>query len=425
MSRSNNYLEPQLSAEIGFTPNAINNSITSYIQNDNVKVYQTFLTSLNMLKSDTSNSRGLLVKPTATVTSYTVEGVDRKESLEPIQYSNSYVEIPSSYSIKEELRQAALANPDNPIITIAATVRMTYDPDSLSFQFPNSDGNPTSDENATKVGTYVIGYSNISSSPGRGAASRESKNTDVTPLPSERKLYYMRDISPVIFHYNAVYNNTVDSQGNGNYGQLGINANEETANYVQINTAGIYDISGYGLKNDAHYIKIIIKLSKKSNYATALNIPTYLTGYELLNKNNVNVHNTSCLISTAGNEYTYVIPLEDLQTISTDVYKIPVNFKAYTGYNTDFERKNDEANNADMEYSNYRITMTVGLMKTANDSSVLLLSDKPDYVVYTNARLLSDIVTPKSQPAVTPDPNPGENPGDEPDDNPGNDPETP
>ena len=104
------------------------------------------------------------------------------------------------------------------------------------------------------------------------------------------------------------------------------------------------------------------------------------------------------LIDTSGNEYTYIIPLENLQTVATDVYRIPINFKAYTGYSDNFEKKNNSGT-IDMQYSNYRITMTVGLMKTSADTSVLMNSDKSDFVIYTNARLLSDIVEPK---AVTP-----------------------
>lgn len=111
MSKSNNSLEAKLKATVGFMPNAISGGITSYIQNNNVEVFQTFLTSLNMLDKDEDgnkiNSRGLLVKPIATVSEYTVAGVDRKDKLQDCKYSNSYVEIPNSYSIKSDLRTAA------------------------------------------------------------------------------------------------------------------------------------------------------------------------------------------------------------------------------------------------------------------------------------------------------------------------------
>lgn len=81
--------------------------------------------------------------------------------------------------------------------------------------------------------------------------------------------------------------------------------------------------------------------------------------------------------------------------MSENVYKIPINFKAYTGYNNKFEQINDD-DEMDMEYSNYRITVTVGLLEKSVDTSVLTNSAADDHVIYTNARLISDIVTPKN-----------------------------
>lgn len=413
ITKSNNYLEAQLTATVGFTQNAIDNGITSYINNNNVEVFQTFLTSLNMLYKDqhnnSVNNRGLLVKPTATVSEYTVAGTDRKAWLEDCKYSNSYVEIPNSYNIKNDLRKAAATNNHN--ITITANVRMTYSPDILNVQFPESDGN------TRDVGTYVIGYSNISSSQGQGAASRASDNTEEKRLPDTRKLYYMRDVSPVEFRYNAVANEAFENDGNGNYGQLGINANELTGNYVQINTAGIYDISSYGLRTRANFVKIQVKLSKKSDYSEPLDIPTYLKDYELLdvNENDISESDESRNIyvdkNTTTHIYTYIVPKTELQTVSENVYRIPINFKAYTGYNTDFERKTGEG--IDMQYSNYKVTVTVGLLEENtkdSNSTAMTNSADDDHVIYTNARLISDIVTPKTTSAENQEQNPEANP---------------
>ena len=394
MSGSNNYLEATLNATVGFTENAVKGGITDYIANDNVAIYQTFLTSLNMLDKDENsnsiNSRGLLVKPNATVSDYTVAGEDRTEYLAPCKYSSSYVEIPNSYSIKNDLRDKARSGANDYSIKISTTIKMVYGSDMLEFQFPESE------ESATDVGTYMIGYSNLSSSPGRGAASRASVNTEKTPLPPNRKLYYMRNITPVEFSYNAVLNENFMNDGNGNFGQLGINANEETADSVRINTAATYDTSGYGLRTRANYVKIQVKLSKKNDYDAALDIPTYLDGFELLDKDGNDIKqnlskNIKVEKNAATHVYTYIVPKTVLKTVSDNVYFIPINFNAYTGYTNSFEKKNG----ADMQYSNYRMTVTVGLLEKAEDTEVMTNSSAFDHVIYTNARLISDIVTPK------------------------------
>ena len=395
MSKSNNYLEADLKAKVGFTENAVKGGIINYIANDNVVVYQTFLTSLNMLDRDENgksiNSRGLLVKPNATATEYIVAGTDRSSYLEPCKYSNSYVEIPNSYSIKNDLRNRAQSGDSEYTIDITARIKMVYDSDILSFQFPESE------ESATDIGTYMIGYSNISSSPGQGAASRASDNTEETPLPATRKLYYMRNISPVDFSYNAVANENFTDDGNGNYGQLGINANEETADSVLIRTAATYDISSYGLRTRANYVKIQVKLSKKSAYETALDMSKYLTEYELLDADGndiVSDPENHITVDKDGSTYiyTYIVPKSSLQTISDNVYYIPINFKAYTGYTDTFEKNNGKN---DMQYSNYRMTVIVGLLENEYDTELMTNSYAFDHVIWTNARLLSDIVTPK------------------------------
>ena len=75
------------------------------------------------------------------------------------------------------------------------------------------------------------------------------------------------------------------------------------------------------------------------------------------------------------------------------MYKIPINFKVYTGYNSNFEQKN--GTDKDMQYSNYRVTVTVNLLENFDDTEPMTNSSAFDHVIYTNARLISDVITPK------------------------------
>lgn len=84
--------------------------------------------------------------------------------------------------------------------------------------------------------------------------------------------------------------------------------NELTRDYVQINTAGIYDASSYGLRTRAKFIKIQVKLSKKPNYDAFLDIPTYLKDYELLdiNGDDISESDVERNISVDKNKTTHI-----------------------------------------------------------------------------------------------------------------------
>ena len=72
-------------------------------------------------------------------------------------------------------------------------------------------------------------------------------------------------------------------------------------------------------------------------------------------------------------------------------YYIPINFKAYSGNNASFEQKNSASN--DMEYSNYKVLVTVGLLETNNlNESPLPNSGAQDHIIYTNAKLYSEVI---------------------------------
>lgn len=48
------------------------------------------------------------------------------------------------------------------------------------------------------------------------------------------------------------------------------------------------------------------------------------------------------------------------------------------------------------------MTVTIGLLENEDDLEVMTNSAAADHVIYTNARLISDIVTPKTTPASNP-----------------------
>ena len=68
---------------------------------------------------------------------------------------------------------------------------------------------------------------------------------------------------------------------------------------------------------------------------------------------------------------------------------IPINFKVYSGA-ASFEGVNSAER--DMQYSNYKVHVTVGLLATRTSESVLPNSDGQDHILYTNARIYSEVI---------------------------------
>ena len=421
MSKTNTAIGADLVAKVGFTPSAIDAGITGFLGNPNVQIFQTFLVSLNMVEKDgntITNKRGIQIDPACVASGYKltgrnasgIEGVlDNNDShLLGCRVSGSYVEILNDKNLKNDLINAAR----HPIINgeerdytvqIESSISLTYDPTMMSVQFPKA-------SRGDGVGTYMIGYSNISSLSTNATASRASVNTETIQTeksePLYRYLYFMSEITSVDFSYKAIENDDYLAPNgkyypvagkNGNYGQLGIDANQLEGNdtTMHIDTAAYYDASGYSLKSRGHYLKIVVQLSKKADYSQALYIPTYLNNFELYDKDDDDISSTDAgrdiTVTKPAEEsgdylYTYIIPIEELDG-ENDSYVIPISFDVYTGANSGFESKTGK----DMQYSNYRVTVTVGMLETST-GSYLTNSDATDWVVYTNARLISDVI---------------------------------
>lgn len=421
MSKTNSVLSADLLAKIGFTQSAVTEGMPSFLGNENVQVFQTFLVSLNMVEKDgntITNKRGIQIDPACAASGYKLTGrnavgtemvLDESDShFLGCRVSGSYVEILNNKNIKTDLINAArhpktVNGVNDYTVQIESSITMTYDPTMMSVQFPKA-------SRGDGVGTYMIGYSNISSLSTNATASRASVNTENIQReksePLYRYLYFMSEITSVDFSYKAVENDDYlapdgkyypTAGKNGNYGQLGIDANqlEGNENSMHIDTAANYDASSYSLKNRGNYLKIVVQLSKKSSYSTPLYIPTYLNNFELQDKDGNDIASTDVArditvtkpTKASGDYlYTYIVPVSEIEC-ENDLYVIPISFDVYSGANTAFENNIGE----DMQYSNYRVTVTVGMLETPT-GSYLTSSDATDWVVYTNARLISDVI---------------------------------
>ena len=157
------------------------------------------------------------------------------------------------------------------------------------------------------------------------------------------------------------------------------------------------------MSSQAEYVKISVRLSKKTDYSQALDNLTYLHNFKLLDNmgNEIvqtaddplteNTDETVTVIkNTPDNIYVYIV-LKSMLESSENIYSIPVQFSVYSGNNDTFERRNGVS--YDMEYSNYKVQITAGLLENRTDAASLPNSDKTDHIIYTNARLYSEVIS--------------------------------
>lgn len=397
LSSNNDALKAILTANVGLSKNAVKAGFHTFLPNNtSMHIYQMFMVSLDMIEGAKS-TKGILAEPIAASTYYTISNDSSLQAppsreVPDCKHVGAFIEMQEENDIKDNLVKAAQdavdaagsaanVNENNCKITITSDITMKYTQDQLAIQFPQ--------RGTTNNGTKMIGYSNIASTAQNASASRVSISEEGT------KKYYVEDIISVVLNYRAAENPEFANDGNGNFGQLGINAREDLDN-ISMNTVATYDMSEYTLKTYADSMKIEITLhNKMDSYTGALPIQSYLptfalndiNGDEIIDGRTIIVGNESYTpdvdIGAGKSVYTYILPKECIGTISDDYYMLPINFTVLTG---------DEFEAAGFDYSNYMVKIKVSMLD--EEGKVLVNTDAESYIIYTNAKIISEVVDP-------------------------------
>ena len=397
LSSNNDALKAILTAKVGLSKNAVKAGFHTFLPNNtSMHIYQMFMVSLDMIEGAKS-TKGILAEPIAASTYYTISNDSSLQAppsreVPDCKHVGAFIEMQEENDIKDNLVKAAQdavdaagsaanVNENNCKITITSDITMKYTQDQLAIQFPQ--------RGTTNNGTKMIGYSNIASTAQNASASRVSISEEGT------KKYYVEDIISVVLNYRAAENPEFANDGNGNFGQLGINAREDLDN-ISMNTVATYDMSEYTLKTYADSMKIEITLhNKMDSYTGALPIQSYLptfalndiNGDEIIDGRTIIVGNESYTpdvdIGAGKSVYTYILPKECIGTISDDYYMLPINFTVLTG---------DEFEAAGFDYSNYMVKIKVSMLD--EEGKVLVNTDAESYIIYTNAKIISEVVDP-------------------------------
>ncbi|SEF92070.1 hypothetical protein SAMN04487934_10534 [Eubacterium ruminantium] len=407
MASDNKHLGITMTANVALTDTAVTAEIYSNMSSfaDKATIYQSFFMMYDMLDADGNSEVGINLEAEGLIGNkkYRYKGsAIRPEDFEasnPLDVASpnfsiyeKYVEVSNEQNIITEL--CKLSN--EYAVTLQASFDMVYGPDELYLQFPTKD-----EGSLASVGSKVIGYSNISSTVEGAANSAESdKKTDITR-------YYTTNASEATLDY---YVEQTPNAITGPYSYLGINSVDTGDDELFVDTFAIYDT--HKLKNAGDYIELTLTLSKSGTYVkptvgnpvhegTAEIISDYITELKIYGKDDdsdgepdvifdqANNSASSATVVTTKNSTIYKVRIHKsklkIQAQTEGIYYIPIQFKVYTG-NTKFKT-------GGLQYSNYKVSLTAATYPAIDspDNAYSKSSYDYDHLIYTNARVLSEV----------------------------------
>ncbi len=397
MNSNNSHLEISMTSVISLTQNAIDKKVPGNMSSaDSSTIYQTFLMTYDTIKTkEESSVIGLNENayPYTNVLSYKIyKGktsddnnlykniLDETDKYTPDISGTNYIDLKNEQNLISLLK-----NSENEYsATIKTLFWVGYEPDSLGYQFPKKN----TGESDVEIGAKVIGYSNISS------ALASLNYSESTWRAEGDKRYYTEDDNSATLTYNA---DTTPGNIAGLYSSLGINSVELGDSVSHIDSTAVYDISE--LKSSGEYVEFKISLSsRKGNYEDKLVIAEYIQNMEIkgiseepllkLENGSLMLTNNNDIRVTKnenGTEYTLRVNKNLLPTLGQDkIFTAVLSYDVYTG--------NSKFNPNGFAYSNYMVTLNASLYENMSSQNICPSSDSSDHIIYTNARVQSNVM---------------------------------
>ncbi|MBR3641124.1 MAG: hypothetical protein IKN53_03735, partial [Oscillibacter sp.] len=352
----------------------ISASITSRIVLNDGAIYRDYVGNLyhaflvHLTRSDEDGSRTAVAgEPTVSGT-YQINGGATQNymnaSATTWTASGGYVQ----FTVAESLR-SSLTNPANGYATtISANVYLDYNSNKIAIedQFPPRPADLLTD---TVTGTTLFVKSNIDSSMDRVAYSHTSERTADSTL---NRYFCGWTVKKAVLSYHALSTNVT--------GNLGINPlDQDIESSVTIDTRGVLNFYEVERQSEGYtHLRISLTLGQKSDgYVANLNLADYFDALTIAGVS-IPLNTTSATLrvpKTSGG-----IEFDEGGCEVT----IPVEYTVKTGAAL-------EAGGT-RTYSNYKVTLDVDLVQVANETEKLLVNAKPDYIIYTNARVIPDFI---------------------------------
>ena len=233
-------------------------------------------------------------------------------------------------------------------------------------------------------GVMVEAKSAVSYS-GVGSLASSELATSYKPDEKSIRYYTAKTVNAKLSYY-------VKSEGNALTGssvnRLGVNGITDGGQW-KLSTLGAYDISDLSsdLISKASKIKVTLSLSKKGNNGSYGDLDNGKTiGYYLKNSTITKPTFSADNEEKRSDVFDYTFEWNSASYKPGQVIQIPIDYSILTG--SEFETQ-------DLTYANYKVTLTVSLLD--KDNKELEGSKATDYIIYTNAKVLTDVIQDSGQ----------------------------
>lgn len=375
MNEGNDTLDATISVTVRLKESQ-REALKSFLSDISVELFQSFMLELNVKKPGAGQSVKLISGSPRVSGSYTIS--NGTATTAAAAYDSGSMNTKASYVefLSPNIKPYFNSDYTNDV-TITAEVSLRYlNGEAIELQFPNN-SDPLHDQ---ETGAKVSASSNVD-------YLKESIESSVITTggndTADRLFYTQSENKTASLSYN------VESQMSGDYAGLGLNPldpnpfdtnvlrellnmnNSESS--FNVNTLGVLDLTPISAESIGYdYLAITVKLAQKSDgYVSSLNLRDYIT--------TINGSNAPSAV-----QYAAVLRRDSIMIAGNpDELSIPLRYKIKSGSSLE---------SSGLNYSNYKITLEVVLCKDAQGSDPLEVSRCSNYVIYTNARLIPDVL---------------------------------
>ena len=384
LSDSNNKFTATFTDTISFIQNVGTDSNNKSVNGHDVfkqyagssNLYVGFVARLNKLVkvTDGKETSSTVTFPTGTTANVTfkiysknADGTKGSEIANTVStVSNLDISTSPVIAYPDSIREIMVAHSEG--IVVEAVAEISFTTNGLAEL-------PVRENSGDTFGVIVEAKSAVSYS-GVGSLASSELATSYKADEKSIRYYTAKTVNAKLSYY-------VNREENSNINRLGVNGITDGGQW-KLSTLGAYDISDLSsdLISKASKIKVTLSLSKKGNNGSYGDLDNGKTIGNYLKNSTITKPTFSA--NSEKNQtgvFDYTFKWDSASYKPGQVIQIPIDYNILTG--SEFETQ-------DLTYANYKVTLTVSLLD--KDNKELEGSSATDYIIYTNAKVLTDVI---------------------------------
>lgn len=348
-------------------------------------LYVGFIAQLNKLVkgthgTETSSTVTFPAGTTANVTFKIYSKTDYgKENATPIAEKTTDTPIDLSTSpviaYPDSIREIMVAHSEG--IVVEAVAEISFTTNGLAEL-------PVRENSGDTFGVIVEAKSAVSYS-GVGSLASSELATSYKPDENSIRYYTAKTVNAKLSYYVKTEEN---APAGSSVNRLGVNGITDGGQW-KLSTLGAYDISDLSsdLISKASKIKVTLSLNKKDDNGSYGSLDNGKTISDYLKKPIITKPTFSDKdVANRADKFESTFDWNSASYNPGQVIQIPIDYSILT--DSEFEKRG-------LTYANYKVTLTVSLLD--KDSKELEGSSATDYIIYTNAKVLTDVIQGEGQ----------------------------